>query len=111
MSETQNVEEESRGRKPNFSNKETGILLREYQKGGHVLQVSSTGRVIPKRMGTTFWRMVAEEVNKVSETTRSHLDVKKKFQDFRIAVRKKRSGEIKATKVTGSILWCSFLKL
>ena len=95
------LQEDDKRRKPNFSTLEVTVLLQEYKANKHILQGSFTN-TITNKVRNQCWNKIADQVNEVGETQRTGLDVKKKFQDFRIVVKKKRSAEIKHQKGTGN---------
>ena len=87
--------------KPLFTREEVKELLQEYKVRRH-----NTNRVF---LLLSDWNKVAEKVNKVSYTTRTVNELRRKYTDYRSTLIKKRRSKIESYKKRpGNKPMCSF---
>ena len=90
----------NRVKKRNFTESELEILLHEVEMRKHMLfGTLSTG--INAKQKTNEWERVCEAVNAVGSQQRTHSEIKKKWSDLKVEVKRRVSAHRRSVTATG----------
>ena len=90
----------NRGKKRNFTESELEILLHEVEMCKHMLfGTLSTG--INAKQKRSEWERVCEAVNAVGSQQRTHSEIKKKWSDLKVEVKRRVSAHRRSVTATG----------
>ena len=90
----------NRGKKRNFTESELEILLHEVEMRKHMLfGTLSTG--INAKQKRSEWERVCEAVNAVGSKQRTHPEIKKKWSDLKVEVKRRVSAHRRSVTATG----------
>uniref|UniRef100_A0A8C5C235 Myb/SANT-like DNA-binding domain-containing protein n=1 Tax=Gadus morhua TaxID=8049 RepID=A0A8C5C235_GADMO len=90
----------NRGKKRNFTESELEILLHEVEMRKHMLfGTLSTGTNAKQKRSE--WERVCEAVNAVGSQQRTHSEIKKKWSDLKVEVKRRVSAHRRSVTATG----------
>uniref|UniRef100_A0A8C5CRZ1 Myb/SANT-like DNA-binding domain-containing protein n=1 Tax=Gadus morhua TaxID=8049 RepID=A0A8C5CRZ1_GADMO len=90
----------NRGKKRNFTESELEILLHEVEMRKHMLfGTLSTG--MNAKQKRSEWERVCEAVNAVGSQQRTHSEIKKKWSDLKVEVKRRVSAHRRSVTATG----------
>ncbi|KAK0151538.1 t-SNARE domain-containing protein 1 [Merluccius polli] len=88
-----------KGRKKNFTDCEVEVLISEVEARNNILFGSLSSGIW---LGKLAWEKVAKSVNEVGAENRTVADIKKKWSDIKVDVKKKVSAHRRSVGQTGS---------